>query len=133
MKSLYTQTCLWFWDILVVCKVHFSLKSSHIFGILFSHGEPIGQMSPGSKSLIVMFVRYLKDSGVWCCFPCSDIIVAVKTYWIRGTAALQGPGDAWELLSGVSSGISLSVGARVCMCMQLFLFTCLSTCLCTKV
>lgn len=31
-----------------------------VWHVLFSHVEPVGQMSRGSKSLIVMFVRYLK-------------------------------------------------------------------------
>lgn len=59
---------------------------------------------------------------MWCYFPCSDITGAVKTYWIRGTATLQGLGDACELLSGcfyfnhvILLLFSESVRARTCV------------------
>lgn len=48
-----------------------------------------------------------KNSTVWCYFPPFRHIVTDKTCWIRGAAALQEPGDAWELLSGVSRYYSL--------------------------
>lgn len=71
--------------------------------------EPVVQMSKGFMSFYCFVCKVAKKkkkhSGVGCYFPFSDTIVLVKTYCIKGAAALQGPGDASELLSGASCDI----------------------------
>lgn len=48
------------------------------------------------------------------------------TYWIRGAATLRGPGDAWELLSGVSGDIILSVlRTRAHATVFVYMFACM--------
>lgn len=72
---------------------------------------------------------------MWCYFPCSDITVAVKTYWIRGTATLEGLGDACKLLCGcfyfnhiipLSFYVCVRVRAPACVCMH----ECVCVCAC---
>lgn len=82
---------------------------------IVSCGEPVGQMSPGFKSLIVVFVRYL------------------KTQWDMVFRHLCCSQNILDKRNSSPSGARKCLGAIVCHLQQYFFFSvCACKCACNR-
>lgn len=105
-----------------------------VWAVLFSLVEPVGQMSLGFKSLIVMFVRYLKTQRDMVLFSmfrhhcCSQNILDKRNSSTSGAGRCLGA-VVWRLWWCYSLSLCMWMCMRVCIhvpaTVSVYMFVCM--------